>query len=257
MVQTNNGKTDKAQPAQTNNGNRESRRYQQKQKKGWNHAVSRAMKWVFRTLMKVAELVKEFFEHALQLLGSIFDLGVQFWTSPYTHYVASILLFLGVMTYALWQWWSMGAWAGKFFHARHLGALVGLGVGTLLNLYQLSPMLWKLDRRIAKAYVKAKINPHFEPDDEESPADRLQDWGSHAHRAMKTEAANSYATEWGIYIAYWVVALKYSIMGLASGLIALKFPEWTLGWALSKQEIMRKTLQQIQEDEEVPSNVNL
>lgn len=234
-------------------------RYQGKvKKKGWQHAVSRGMARLFRVLRKLVELIVELFEHALNLLGSIFDLGTKFWTSPYTHYIASILVFLVVITFALWQWWTMGAWAGKFFRATYLGSLIGLTVGVLLNLFQLSPMLWKFDKRITRAYAKAKINPNFEPDEEETPSERIENWSSHAHQGLKTRSANSYMAEWGVYLFYWITALKYSPLGLVQGLVALKFPEWALALALHNQEIMRQTLQEIEESEEgLQSTVNL
>jgi hypothetical protein len=235
------------------------RRYQGKsQKKGWHHAVSRGMTKLFRVLRKILELVTELFEHVLNLLGSMFELGSKFWTSPYTHYIASILLFLVIMAFALWQWAEMGAWAGKFFKAKYLGSLIGFTAGVLLNLYQLSPMLWKLDKRITRAYAKAKINPNFEAEEEETPSERIQNWSSHAHQALKARSASSYMIEWAVYLFYWIVALRYSPLGLFQGLVALKFPEWTLSLALHNQEIMKQTLQEIEESEDsVQSNINL
>ena len=256
MVDSNKSQSSKPQTPSSSGG---TPRYQGKQKqKGWHHAVSRGMAKLFRVLRKLVELVSELFEHLLNLLSSIFELGAKFWTSPYTHYVASILVFLGVMAFALWQWWTMGAWAGKFFKAASIGSLVGLTTGVFLNLFQLSPLLWKFDPRIARAYAKAKVNPNFDPNEEESPKDRLNNWSSHAHRGLKTRASNSYMAEWAVYLFYWIAALRYSPLGLLQGLVALKFPEWSLEFALHNQEIMRQTLAEIEESEDgVQSTVNL
>lgn len=237
----------------------QSPRYQGKpKKKGWQHAVSRGMARLFRVFTKILELITELFEHLLNLLGSMFDLGAKFWTSPYTHYIASIVLFLVVMTFALWQWAMMGAWAGRFFRATYVGSVLGFTVGVFLNLFQLSPMIWKFDKRITRAYAKAKINPNFEAPEDETPADYLQNRSSYAHRALKVRSANSYMAEWAVYLVYWITALRYSFLGLLQGLVALKCPEWTLALALHNQEIMRQTLADIEENEDgVHSTVNL
>lgn len=234
------------------------RRYQGKpKKKGWYHAVSRALVSVFRVLRKVVELIGELIEHVLNLISSMFELMALFWKSPYSHYVASILIFIGLIIFALHQWFLIGEWFGRIIHARGVSGIVGLSVGTALNLFQLSSDLWKLDFRVAKAYAKTGINPHFEPDDEESPNQRTSNWGSHGHRSLKIRSLISYVVEWGLYLPYWGFGLKMSLLGLVSGFIALVLPQQALKFALQTQEIMREILASIEDDSDVQSNVNL
>lgn len=245
----------RGQPESTN----QTRRYQEKaQKRSWYHAVSRAITWTFRVLRKIVELIAELIEHVLALIAKIFEVAAFFFKSPYVHYIASILIFIGLILFALHQWFLIGDWFGKLLHSRGVGSFIGLGIGVALNLFQLSPSLWKLDFRVAQAYSKSGINPHFEPQEEESPSQRVNNWSSHGHRSLKTRSIVCYIVEWTLYLIYWVVALKLSLLGLVFGFVALVLPQWALTFALQTQEIMRKILQSFDEDEaSIPSTVNL
>lgn len=248
----------KTEPVDNQAGS-QTRRYQGKaQKKGWYHAVSRAIAIAFRVLRHIVELIAELIEHFLALIAKIFEVAAQFFKSPYVHYIASILIFIGLILFALHQWFLIGDWFGKLLRSRGVAGLIGLGIGVALNLFQLSPSLWKLDFRVAQVYSKSGINPHFEPEEEESPSQRANNWSSHGHRSLKTRSIVCYIVEWTLYLIYWVVALKLSLLGLVSGFIALVLPQWALAFALQTQEIMRKILQSLDEDEaSIPSAVNL
>lgn len=91
-----------------------------------------------------------------------------------------------------------------------------------------------------------------------SPSQRANNWSSHGHRSLKTRSIVCYIVEWTLYLIYWVVALKASLLGLVFGFVALVLPQWALTFALQTQEIMRKILQSLDEDEaSIPSTVNL
>lgn len=227
-------------------------RYQtpRRKKPGWYRALSKTLFLVFRVVKAIFDLLGELIEHLLSLISASFNLLAVLWKSPHTHYVASILLFIGILIYAIHQWIAIGMWLAKVIHApTSAGAFIGGVFGIGINIYQLTPLLWKIDPRIAKAYAKLGINPYFEPEDEEQPAARKQNWKSHTHRSMQTRSVICFVIEWALFLIYWVAALRLSLLGLVSGFISLWMPRQSLKFALHCQQLMEELQNAVEEDE--------
>ncbi|MHC5932053.1 hypothetical protein, partial [Nostoc sp.] len=118
-------------------------------------------------------------ENTMRLITFAFSLLVKLLANPIAPCLVAIIAFVAVSAVALAQWAAIGVWLGKMFGVSGLwwigsatcGVLLGLGI----NIYQLSPELWKIRKDISRAYLSLGIdvesNEKFD-----NPGERLENW---------------------------------------------------------------------------------
>ncbi|MHC5863525.1 hypothetical protein, partial [Nostoc sp.] len=103
------------------------------------------------------------------------------------------------------QWVQIGLWGGSWLgiHSTYgigpglLGAVVGVGI----NVFQLTPEMFKIKRSWAIAYEKMGIKTDgFEH--EETPGHYVANWNTIKHRKLERVRSISYAIECGLVLGY-------------------------------------------------------
>ncbi|MEH1769348.1 MAG: hypothetical protein ACYTXE_17545 [Nostoc sp.] len=132
-----------------------------KPKNNVSTAISNGIRKIFSFFREVFHKLGELIIEAMKLLMEIFKIFTNILTHPTAGITFAVCLFLFVCTITLVQWVQIGLWGGSWLgiHSTYgigpglLGAVVGVGI----NVFQLTPEMWKIKRSWAIAYEKMGI----------------------------------------------------------------------------------------------------
>lgn len=144
--------------------------------------------------------------------------------------VISIFFALTVLA-AGYQWWGIGVWLSSIFGLTQVwgiaGGMLGLLFGFGINVFQLAPQLWKLDRSMAKAYDELDIDPEAQLD-KPTLKEKLKNWLSFDHKTLKGMRLTSYSIETGVVLTYLAFVGQFQFWAICLAASSLLLPEKTL-----------------------------
>jgi hypothetical protein len=186
---------------------------------------------IFSFIRRIIHAIFKIIESLINLLIFAFSYLSGILASPSFPCLVAIIAFGVVVFISSIQWWQVGAWIGRTFNLGFLygiGApIIGLAIGIGLNAYQMGPVLWKINRDLAKAYADIGVNTELETDGEEKPQQRHKLWSSYSHSFLKKGRAVSYAAEAAIGLVYLLIS-GLSFFPIIQTLISLTLPEQCL-----------------------------
>lgn len=202
-------------------------------KNDWQDKVSSFIGKFFSILKGIVRFAWEFVMRTMALITFFFSFLLKAIADPSTPCVVAIVFFMFVSAIAASQWWAIGVWAGKVFGVKSgmagvssglVGSLFGFGI----NIYQLSPQLWKLRKDVAEVYGKLEVDPNFENDTEDTLDSRKANWLSYDHRNLKGARLVSYGLEASIVLGYCTIAQSLAFGAIIQATISLLLPEKSL-----------------------------
>ena len=203
-----------------------------KPKTNWTEKISAFLGKIFGFIKLVIHGLWTIIENTMNLVTFFFTYFIRFLANPATTCGVAILAFMLVTIVAANQWWAIGIWSASAMgikggvygvSAGIVGMLFGLGI----NVFQLSPQLWKLSRDFANAYAAMKVNINKDTS-EESVKDKQDDWFSYDHSLLKVARLISYSTETAIVLCYAAFAQHFAFMALVQAAVSLILPEKSL-----------------------------
>lgn len=205
---------------------------QSMKKINWQEKISNAIAKVFSLVKAVIRFAWEVVMHCMSTITFFFTFLLKVVADPSTPCVVAIVFFIGVSAVAAAQWWGIGVWAGQLFGISN--GLTGMGMGATgmlfgfgINIFQLSPQLWRLRKDVARAYGKLAVNPHFEGD-EETIQSKNTHWFSYDHRGLKGARLVSYGLETSIVLGYCAIAQSLAFSAIIQAAVSLLLPEKSL-----------------------------
>lgn len=210
----------------------------------------------FREILKLIWLIAE---NSMRLITFAFSLIVKLLANPAAPCIVAIIAFVAVCAVATAQWAAIGIWLGKLFGISGLwnigagacGILLGLGI----NIYQLSPELWKIRSDISRAYILLGIdvqsNEKFD-----NPEERLENWLTHDHGMLKSTRLISYAIETALVLCYAFLATGLNFYALIMAAISLILPERCLLLVSSTISVLGQVSDKMGDEEPQPDHVN-
>ena len=219
----------------------------------WADRVSKAIEKFFAILKDTIRLACEFITRTMGLVTVGFALLLKIIAEPSTPCVVAIIAFMGISTVAALQWWAIGVWWGKMFGFSALwgmgaglaGSLVGFGI----NIFQLSPQLWRLRKDVTKSYLELGVNPSFAPTEPETIESKSTHWLSFDHKNLKRARLASYLSETAIVISYCAFAQSFSLYAIVQAGVSLFLPEQSLELLSSVVSLMGAVSEQVSERE--------
>ena len=201
-----------------------------KPKKGWASVVANLMGIAFKWLTDLLFLIQKFLVHCINAFMTLTLLLTKLLVNPNSHVLAWVAVFGVVMVITTIQWFRVGTWfLGIFGVVQAWGiptGVLGVAFGTCMNLFQATPMLYKIDRNLSQAYVNNNIDVDAE-DDFKSPKSRLSNWLSAAYKGTKQGRKISHIIEIVILVTHTFLTFA-GLQGFLLGIIALVLPEKTL-----------------------------
>lgn len=197
-------------------------------KKNFAVSIQKIIAKVFGFFREILRLIWLVAENSMRLITFAFSLIVKLLANPTAPCIVAIIAFVAVCAVATAQWAAIGIWLGKLFGISGLwnigtatcGVLLGLGI----NIYQLSPELWKIRQDISRAYLALGIDvessEHFE-----NPQERLENWLTLDHGMLKSTRLISYGLETAIVLCYAFLATGLNFYALIMAAISLLLPE--------------------------------
>ncbi|MEH2167440.1 MAG: hypothetical protein V7K41_12350 [Nostoc sp.] len=184
----------------------------------------------------------------MRLITFAFSLLVKLLANPTAPCIVAIIAFVAVCAVATAQWASIGIWLGKIFGISGLwnigtatcGVLLGLGI----NIYQLSPELWKIRQDISRAYIALGIDVESS-ERFENPEQRLENWLTLDHGMLKSTRLISYAIETVLVLCYAFLATGLNFYALVMAAISLLLPEKCLLLVSSTISVLGQFIQYI------------
>lgn len=216
---------------------------------------------VFDFLRAAAQVIWLLCENTMRLITFVFSLFVKLLATPNAPIVTGILAFILVCFIAGGQWYEIGVWLGEM---ARLNGIAGIGAGVCgvllgmaINVYQLSPELWKISKSVAKAYVALgiKVDESFEFK-ADTPEGKIQDWLTADHSILKSARLASYAVETVLVVGYLFLHINPFTMGLSSliyaaqGIISLLLPERILHFVSSSISVLGAVSDKVYEQAE-------
>lgn len=210
----------------------------------------------FREILKLIWLIAE---NSMRLITFAFSLIVKLLANPTAPCIVAIIAFVAVCAIATAQWAALGIWLGKLFGISGLwnigtatsGVLLGLGI----NIYQLSPELWKIRQDISRAYmvlgIDVESNERFE-----NPEERLENWLTLDHGLLKSTRLISYAIETALVLCYAFLATGLDFYALIMAGISLLLPEKCLLLVSSTISVLGQVSEKMGDSEPEPDHVN-
>lgn len=224
----------------------------------WYSGVVKWVKKIAAVIRDVISLIGELIQHVLDLITFTFSVAVKIGVNPVAPIICAIILFLLVVAVTLNQWWQIGAWLARITKTPvGLGIFSGLLFGIGINIFQLTPKLRKLSRAINRAYVRLGVNPDYESEDTDNPAQLEQNWLSENHRKSKVWSAISYCAETALVVVFVFIAEKLAMLAIIQAIVSLILPEKTLDLASNTISLMGAVSRQVAYEEPPESEVNL
>lgn len=227
-----------------------------KNKKDVKAGILGAISKLFGILRGLIEVVFSLIKNAMALLVFFFRFLVQTIAHPTMPSVIAIIFFLGSVGISVFQWVGIGRWlftlfgvsTASFFGYQIAGGFFGLLLGFGINVYQMSPELWKLTPQVAKAYVGLSIDPEAEL---EKPTlqNKLSQWLTYDHGTLKGLRLVSYTIETVLTLCYTVFASGLSFSSVMISAASLLLPEFTLKGVAAATGVTSAVSQKMQEEE--------
>lgn len=222
-------------------------------------SIQKIVAKVFGFLREILKLIWLIAENSMRLITFAFSLIVKLLANPTAPCIVAIIAFVGVCAVATAQWFSIGTWLGKLFGISGLwnigagacGILLGLGI----NIYQLSPELWKIRKDISRAYMVLGIdvenNERFS-----NPEEKLENWLTVDHGVLKSTRLISYAVETTLVLSYAFLAagLDFDVMAMAG--ISLLLPEQCLHLVSSTISVLGQVSDKMGDEEPEKDHVS-
>ncbi|QMS91366.1 hypothetical protein HUN01_28605 [Nostoc edaphicum CCNP1411] len=194
-------------------------------------AITKFIKKVFFIFREVLRHISHLIQESLRLVIYFFKIITDQLTHPNAGIIASLCLFLLVSAIAATQWAQIGVWLGSFLGLKGLwgvgsgtcGLLLGLGI----NVFQLTPELYKIKRSWAIAYAKMGIEVDGLEHDS-TPQSIDENWNSIKHSSLKKTRLVSFAVETALVLSYAVLGTGLEFFAIATAAISLILPELTL-----------------------------
>lgn len=227
---------------------------QSMKKINWQEKISNAIAKLFSLVKAVIRFAWEVVMHCMSTITFFFTFLLKVVADPSTPCVVAIVFFMGVSAVAAAQWWGIGLWIGQLFGVSSASGFLGMGAtgmmfGFGINIFQLSPQLWRLRKDVAKAYGKLGVNPEFD-NDEETIQSRNVHWFSYDHRGLKGARLVSYGLEASIVLAYCVIAQTLAFGAIFQAAISLLLPEKSLKLLSNAVSLMGKVSEEVTKPEE-------
>ncbi len=197
-------------------------------KKNISNSLQNFVSKVFGFLRGVVKLIWIIAENSMRLVTFTFSLLVKLLANPTAPCLVAIIAFVAVCAVATAQWFAIGVWLGKMFGISGLwnigtgacGVLLGLGI----NIYQLSPELWKIRSDISRAYLALGIDVENR-ERFDNPEERLENWLTLDHGMLKSTRLISYAIETALVLCYAFIGTGLDFYALIMAAISLLLPE--------------------------------
>ncbi len=197
-------------------------------KRSFSHTMQKFITKVFSFFKEVLRLIWLICENTMRLITFAFSLLIQLLANPIAPCIVAIIAFVAVSAVATAQWASIGIWLGKMFGISGLwnigSATFGVMLGVGINIYQLSPELWKIRKDISRAYLALGIdvenNEKFD-----NPEARLNNWLTIDHGMLKSARLVSYGVETALVLAYAFIGTGLNFYAIAMAAISLLLPE--------------------------------
>ncbi|MHC5722632.1 MAG: hypothetical protein ACYTXY_00425 [Nostoc sp.] len=228
-------------------------------KKNIAASIQKIVAKVFGFLREILKLIWLIVENSMRLITFAFSLIVKLLANPTAPCIVAIIAFVAVCAVAAAQWASIGIWLGKLFGISGLwdistaicGVLLGLGI----NIYQLSPELWKIRRDISRAYVSLGIdvesNEKFD-----NPEEKLENWLTVDHGVLKSTRLISYAVETALVLSYAFIGTGLNFYALAMAAISLLLPEQCLHLVSSTISVLGQVSDKMGDEEPEKDHVS-
>lgn len=200
-------------------------------KKNAKGGIIKAISAFFNILRIAIEIIFSVIKNAMALLVFLFRYLVELLAHPTMPSVVAITFFGIFVAIAAYQWWGIGIWIFSWFGLREVwgvaGGVFGLLVGFGINIYQLSPELWKMQPLIAKAYVDLNIDPDSELG-KPTLTNKIQQWLTYDHGTLKGMRQVSYILETALVLSYTAFVGQFQFWSILIAAASLLAPEWTL-----------------------------
>lgn len=226
--------------------------------KNFMATISKFVKKLFQLLKYVVHLIGELLQNTMHLITFTFTILVKLLSEPSTPCVVAIIAFIGVSAVAASQWYLIGVWLGSNLGINGIygigtgaaGVMLGLGI----NVFQLSPQLWKLRKDVAQAFQKLDIKTDDDGNDEGNVGNRLKNWNTYDYVILKKFRLLSYGIETALVLSYCFFN-GLNFFGIITAAISLILPEKTLEFASATISVHGKVSNHINDHE--PDHVHL
>ena len=224
----------------------------------WQQNISKFIGRIFGFIRLLIHAVWEIISHIMSTVTFFFSLLIKVVADPSTPCVVAIVFFMLICGIAAFQWWAVGVWLGQAMgfggtigglSSGFCGMLLGLG----LNVYQLSPQLWKLRRDVARAYQRLNVKTDHEAPEKESVHERQQNWHSYDHSSLKANRLIAYGIEAALIILYCAMAEGFAFIPLVQAIISLTMPERAIGAVSSTISLLGDVSSEIHDDADEPA----
>lgn len=228
---------------------------QSAKKINWADKISGFISKIFSAVKSLIRFAWEVVMHCMSTITFFFTFLLKVIADPATPCTVAIVFFIGVSSVAAAQWWAIGVWLGQIFGVS--SAIGGIGMGATgmlfgfgINIFQLSPQLWRLRRDVAKAYGKLGVDPSFHGEEDESIQSRNTHWFSYDHRGLKGARLVSYGLETSIVLGYCAIGQSLAFGAILSAAISLILPEKSLELLSSAVSLMGAVSEEVTKDGE-------
>jgi len=222
-------------------------------------SIQKIIAKVFGFFREILKLIWLIIENSMRLITFAFSLIVKLLANPTAPCIVAIIAFVAVCAVATSQWFLIGVWLGKLFGISGLwnigagacGILLGLGI----NIYQLSPELWRLRQDISRAYMALGIDVESR-ERFDNPEERLENWLTLDHGMLKSTRLISYAIETALVLCYAFLATGLNFYALIMAAISLILPEKCLLLVSSTISVLGQVSEKMGDSEPEPDHVS-
>ena len=229
-----------------------------KVKKSWVVTVVNIITKIFKIISDFLVIIYNLLVQSIKAFNFLASLIIKAVVANHTHIAVRIFVFGVVVLVTGYQWLQVGRWLFGIFGITALvgipAAILGLTFGVCINVYQMTPLLWRISRAAAVVYSKNNINVDIDQSEIKTPQERLNNWASAVHKDTQSARTMSQWVEVGIIISHTLMTFS-GLEGLALGVVALVLPERTLGQVASAMDLM--ALHRMESDKEYQSDDEL
>lgn len=217
-------------------------------------AITKFIKKVFAFFRQVLRHISHLITETFRLVIEVFRILTDQLTHPNAGIIVSLCLFLLVSAIATAQWFQIGVWLGRFLGVRGLwgvsSGVCGLILGVSINVFQLTPELWRIKRSWAIAYSKLGIEVNGVENENQTPQFVDENWNSLKHGTLKRMRLVSFAVETALVLSYAVIGTGLDFFAIAQAAISLILPELTLKLVSSMISVLGEVSSTIDDAEE-------
>lgn len=186
---------------------------------------------IFNVIRALIEILFSIIKNLMTVIVFFMRFLVEVIAHPTMPAVVAIIFFALVMVITGYQWWGIGVWLFSMFGLTQVwgiaGGLFGILLGFGINVYQLSPELWKLQPLMAKAYQQLDIDPEADLD-KPTLQEKISKWLTFDHKTLKMMRLTSYSIETALVLTYTVFVGQLQFWSIALAAASLLLPEITL-----------------------------